>query len=79
MTETFESTDGHIGKVKIHCGRNGASYVRPITLLCCLIEVDLVVNAELVFVKVTTILSVRLVCSNPIYFVQFVNVCTFYM
>lgn len=40
VTETFESTDGHIRKVKIHCGRNGASYVRPITQLCCLIEVD---------------------------------------
>lgn len=46
---------------QFYCGRNGASYVRPITQVCCLIEVDSVVNIELVFVKVTTILS-RLIC-----------------
>lgn len=40
VTKTFESTDGHIRKVNIHCGRNGTSYVRPMTHLCCLIEVD---------------------------------------
>lgn len=39
MTETFESDDGRVRKVKIFCGRNKTFYVRPITQLRCLVEV----------------------------------------
>lgn len=37
LTETFESDDGRLRKVKIFCGRNKTFYVRP--QLCCLVEV----------------------------------------
>lgn len=39
VTETFKSDDGRVRKVKIFCGRNKTFYVRPITQLCCLVEV----------------------------------------
>ena len=40
VTETFESEDSRVCKVKVHCGRNGSSYVRPVTQLVCLLEVE---------------------------------------
>ena len=40
VKETFKSSDGLVRKVKIFCGKNKAFYVRPITQLCQLIEVD---------------------------------------
>ena len=40
VKETSKSSDGLVRKVKIFCGKNRAFYVRPITQLCQLIEVD---------------------------------------
>ncbi|KAK3087319.1 hypothetical protein FSP39_004638 [Pinctada imbricata] len=40
ITDIFESSDGRVREVKVHCGRTGTSYIRPTTQLCRLIEAD---------------------------------------
>jgi hypothetical protein len=40
VTDVFASSDNRVRKVQIRCGRSGSSYVRPITQLCRLIEIQ---------------------------------------
>ncbi|KAK3093755.1 hypothetical protein FSP39_019763 [Pinctada imbricata] len=40
ITDIFESSDGRVREVKVHCGRTGTSYILPTTQLCRLVEAD---------------------------------------